>query len=384
MGWRTTALIDFYSFTREQLQNHFVTSRGDSVSIAKLRAGTLMKRVYRSNVSLFDETVHQDGFSIDFYKWLKLNVNFSFNVQLSEFQRSDSDGTVKFALRLSDGSLIETVLIPERGRLTLCLSTQVGCAQACRFCQTGRMGLKRSLTTQEIVSQVVFVSQWLFQMRNGSQTLADSDWLSQIIGDSPISNLVFMGMGEPLDNLSAVLPAISIFTDAKGLNLSPRKITVSTVGILPELEIILNQTNVSLALSLHFPFDKERSKVMPVNQRFPLADVLEVLKRNIKRGPYFIQYTLIKGVNDTSEHAAALTEILKEIPVKVNLIPLNEHDGAAFRRPDLSSVVRFQNILKSNGLVTTVRLSKGRDVQAACGQLIQKVQQNKQDSIAVI
>ncbi len=377
-------MIDFYSFTREQLQNHFVTSRGDTISIAKLRAGTLMKRVYRSNVSLFEETVHQDGFSIDFYKWLKLNVNFNLNVQLSGFKRSDSDGAVKFALRLADGSLIETVLIPERGRLTLCLSTQVGCAQACRFCQTGRMGLKRSLTTQEIVSQVVFVSQWLFQMRNGSQSLADSDWLSQIIGDSPISNLVFMGMGEPLDNLSAVLPAISIFTDAKGLNLSPRKITVSTVGILPELEIILNQTNVSLALSLHFPFDKERSKVMPVNQRFPLADVLEVLKRNLKRGPYFIQYTLIKGVNDTSEHAAALTEILKEIPVKVNLIPLNEHDGAAFRRPDLSSVVRFQNILKSNGLVATVRLSKGRDVQAACGQLIQKMQQSKTDSITAL
>lgn len=297
-------------------------------------------------------------------EFLKNTYSFTLPVAVTRHELSSMDGSCKLVMTLQDGREIESVLIPERGRLTQCLSTQVGCAQGCRFCQTGRMGLLRSLTAAEIVGQVVAAEIW----RRG-QTGAVAEF-------ERVSNLVFMGMGEPLDNLDALLPAIEIFTDEQGLHLSHNKITVSTVGLLPQLEVLLDQTKICLALSLHSPFDLERTKVMPVNARFPLHDVVGLLKRRADTygRPFMIQYTLLKNVNDSPEHAEALWQLLEGLKVKVNLIPLNEHEGAAFRRPDLSRVWRFQEILKSKGMVVTVRLSKGRDISAACGQLIKKSQ----------
>ncbi|MES2614512.1 MAG: 23S rRNA (adenine(2503)-C(2))-methyltransferase RlmN, partial [Bdellovibrionota bacterium] len=257
-----------------------------------------------------------------------------------------------------DGRLVEAVLIPELARLTLCISTQVGCAQACRFCQTGRMGLLRSLTSSEIVGQLIAVERWKKE-NNYSK--------------NKVTNIVYMGMGEPLDNLESVIQSANIFCDPQGFFLSHNKVTVSTVGLLPQLDAILNATPICIALSLHSPFEEERSRMMPVNVKHCLTDVINCLKKHLEKGSrksFLVQYTLIRGVNDTPKHAQALVELMSNYNFKINLIPLNEHEGTAYRRPDLGRVYDFQQNLKQAGLVATIRLSKGRDIAAACGQLI--------------
>lgn len=296
---------------------------------------------------------------------------FGLPMEVSRVETSAMDGSCKMVMRLADGLEVETVLIPERGRLTQCLSTQVGCAQGCRFCQTGRMGLLRNLTAAEIVGQVVVAELWRQQ-----QTGVVAEY-------ERVTNLVFMGMGEPLDNLDALLDAVEIFTDTQGLRLSHNKITVSTVGLLPQLNELLAKSKTCVALSLHSPFDAERTRVMPVNARHPIAEVVATLKGNAESygRPFMIQYTLLKNVNDTLAHAQALAELLSGLNVKINLIPLNEHEGAAFRRPDLVRVWQFRDALKDKGYVVTVRLSKGRDIAAACGQLIKA--QQVQSPVAV-
>lgn len=303
---------------------------------------------------------------------LRDSFSFVMPMQVSRVETSAMDGSCKLVMTLEDGLEIETVLIPERGRLTQCLSTQVGCAQGCRFCQTGRMGLLRSLTTAEIVGQVIAVELW---RREQSGVVAEY---------GRVTNLVFMGMGEPLDNLDSLLSAIDILTDSQGMQISHNKITVSTVGLLPQLGTLLEKSKTCVALSLHSPFDAERSKVMPVNLRHPISQVVSLLKeRSQSYGrPFMIQYTLLKNVNDSSEHALALAELLVGLKVKINLIPLNEHEGAAFRRPDLGRVWQFRDVLKEKGHVVTVRLSKGRDIAAACGQLIKTTRVNSSDHAA--
>lgn len=340
---------------------YFIASRCGDKSSAQ-RAARVFEGLYAraSNIQWpprFPEEAHKAS-----TEQLAQHFDFQLPVQVVRCEQSAMDGSSKLVLKLSDGLEIETVLIPERGRLTQCLSTQVGCAQGCRFCQTGRMGLLRHLSVSEIVAQVIAADIWR-QSQGGV--------LAQY---NRISNLVFMGMGEPLDNLDAVMNAIDIFTDTQGLQFSHNKITVSTVGLLPQLPQFLDASKVCLALSLHSPFEDERSKVMPVNTRHPLGKVVEVLKeRSSKYGrPFMIQYTMLKNVNDSEAHATALAELLSGLPVKINLIPLNEHDGAAFRRPELARVWKFRDVLKGAGHVATVRLSKGRDIAAACGQLIKK------------
>lgn len=346
------------SLTRNNIE-HFIASGCGEKSSAQ-RAARIFEGLYARalNISwppLFPDSAHKAT-----VEKLLQNYDFEMPVRIARHEQSAMDGSSKLVLSLNDGLEIETVLIPERGRLTQCLSTQVGCAQGCRFCQTGRMGLIRSLSVSEIIAQVLAADIW---RRNQGGVLAQY---------SRISNLVFMGMGEPLDNLDAVLSAIEIFTDTQGLQFSHNKITVSTVGMLPQLSRFLNDSRACLALSLHSPFGQERSRVMPVNMRHPLEKIIEVLKEkslNYAR-PYMIQYTLLKNVNDSEAHAQALADLLKGLRVKINLIPLNEHEGAAFRRPELGRVWKFRDILKTSGHVATVRLSKGRDISAACGQLI--------------
>lgn len=353
-----------YGATRARLGEFLESSlrEKEGVDSAVRRAESLFAALYRGGSGVPENVIRKDALA-------SLRDAFSFDcpVTVHEAHRSASDGSVKFAVKAFDGSLIESVLIPERGRLTLCVSTQVGCAQGCRFCQTGRMGLLRSLSAAEIVGQLVAVSRWM--QENG---FSSGEWTSE--RPSVISNVVFMGMGEPLDNLEAVLDAVSIFVDEKGLRLSPNKVTVSTVGLLPQLETFLQNTRVCLALSLHSPFDAERSRVMPVNESHPIADVLAVLRKHAEQSGrrFMFQYTLIRNVNDSPAHAEALATLLVGLRGKVNLIPLNEHVGTAYRRPGLEPVFAFQSLLKARGLVATVRLSKGRDIQAACGQLIQQ------------
>ncbi len=244
-----------------------------------------------------------------------------------------SDGTQKALLRAEDGALIESVLIPEERRNTLCLSTQVGCPLACAFCATGTMGLHRNLDTSEIVDQVC-------RMR-------------ELLGpDEEITNLVFMGMGEPLLNLPALLEALRVFLDPRAFSLAPRRITVSTVGVVPKLRPLLEFAPVNLAVSLHAATDELRDRLVPLNRRFPLAVLLGALRSEpliTSRRPVFFEYTLIDGVNDSPEQARRLPRLLHGIPCKVNVIPMNSHPGSKFRSPSATAVERFAALLTRGG-----------------------------------
>lgn len=348
----------FFSISRDSLQEKIAAAFGMAKS--QLRSEIVFQNAYK-----LQEKNHFQNVSNEVNNWIFEHFTFENPVTIFKTAISEQDSSVKFLMQLADGKLVESVLIPERARLTLCVSTQVGCAQGCRFCQTGRMGLARNLTTSEIVGQLIAVEQW----RKSAQSAATSNLSSY----KKVTNIVYMGMGEPLDNLENVIESTKIFCDPKAFFLSHHKVTVSTVGLLPQLPELLAKTQVSIALSLHSPFDDERSKLMPVNLRHPIADVVAVLKEHIKndiRKSFMVQYTMIRGVNDTQKHAQALVDLLEGVGAKINLIPLNEHVGTSYRRPDLKHIYEFQQTLKNAGMVATIRLSKGRDIQAACGQLI--------------
>jgi 23S rRNA (adenine2503-C2)-methyltransferase len=348
----------FFGLNRTEFTEEIAKNFG--MQKANLRAGNFFRKIYKQKPLNLREF---EGLSNELKQWFLEQFDLTLPLEISDVHYSSHDGSIKFALSLkSDGRFIESVLIPERGRLTQCISTQVGCAQGCRFCQTGRMGMIRNLTTEEIVAQVLVADLW----RQNNRTSQVSSYLQ-------ISNIVYMGMGEPLDNIDTVINSTKIFCDNLGLNFSPNKVTISTVGLLPALTQVLESTKVAIALSLHSPFDAERSKIMPVNLKCPIAEVIETIRKFAKSGArksFMIQYTLLRGINDSMEHATALVSLLKDVPVKINLIPLNEHEGASFRRPDIGRVYAFQQELKKAGMIATVRLSKGRDIQAACGQLI--------------
>ena len=273
-------------------------------------------------------------------------------LEVDELARS-SDGTVKGLLRADDGARIEAVMIPEEDRVTLCVSTQVGCPLACSFCATGFLGFTRNLRTSEIVDQ-------LCRMR---EVLPEGQ---------RITNIVFMGMGEPLLNLPRVVEAIRILLHPKAFALAPRRVTVSTVGIVPKIPQLLEQVPVNLAVSLHATTDEVRDQLVPINRRFPLAELLGTLRRLpgiSRRHPVFFEYTLIEGVNDAPEDARRLVRLLREIPSKVNLIPMNSHADSDLRAPPSGVAGRFMGELVRGGITTTLRRSRGSDIDAACGQL---------------
>lgn len=280
--------------------------------------------------------------------------------------QSRYDGSVKFALSLSDQSEVEMVLIPETSRITLCVSSQVGCKQGCTFCHTGRMGLKRNLDGAEIVGQVYLANKWISE---------HPEWMPAAGTRSQprVSNIVFMGMGEPLDNVENVHRAIQILTNPRGFNIGLRKISVSTAGHLDGLNQLLSLCpNVPIAISLHNPFDAERSKLMPINRKWNVAQVVGAIAKinqSTKRH-VLVQYTVIRNVNDSIAHAAELAKLLSGLLVKVNLIPLNEIEPSRYQAPLAEQLQSFRNVLYKAGLRTMVRYSKGQDIQGACGQLI--------------
>jgi 23S rRNA (adenine2503-C2)-methyltransferase len=263
------------------------------------------------------------------------------------------DGAIKAALRARDGSLVESVLIPEEGRTTLCVSTQVGCPLACSFCATGAMGFARNLSPGEIVDQVC-------QMRR------------LLPPGRPLTNVVFMGMGEPLLNLPAVVAAARLLLHPKAFGMAPRRVTVSTVGIPGRIERLLRAVPVNLAVSLHAATDAVRDRLVPLNRRFPLRTLLEVLRGAAsltRRRPVFFEYTLVAGWNDRSEDARALAPLLRGIPAKLNVIPMNRHADSDLGPPDAATVERFVREVAASGLRVTLRRSRGADIDAACGQL---------------
>jgi 23S rRNA (adenine2503-C2)-methyltransferase len=263
------------------------------------------------------------------------------------------DRTQKFLFQLEDGHRIESVLIPDKKRLTLCLSTQVGCVFGCRFCLTGKMGWRRDLSVSEIVNQILCVR----------ETLS---------GKSSITNIVLMGMGEPLANYKNTLKAIELMHHPDAFKFSSRRITLSTVGLLPELERLSKEKiTFRLAISLNASDEETRSQLMPVSRRYPLNKLLALCKNFPlrPRNRITFEYVMVEGINDSSQDAKRLLRILKGIPSKINLIPLNEAPEIPFKRPSEEKVIQFQEILMEGGLTAIVRTSKGREISAACGQL---------------
>jgi 23S rRNA (adenine2503-C2)-methyltransferase len=281
-------------------------------------------------------------------------------IRLPDVERvtPSQDGSQKLVFRLEDGARVSAVLMPDDDRLTLCLSTQVGCGFECAFCLTGTMGLDRNLTSAEIVGQLM-----------AANALAPEGQRA--------THIVFMGMGEPLANFRELVRSIRIFTDAKlGLGYSPRRITVSTVGLVTGIERLAREDlKVNLAISLHAASDEVRSRLMPVNRSWSLDALMDAVKRYplAPRQRVFFEYVLLDGVNDSEEDARRLTRLLRGIRAKVNLIPFNDWPGAVFRRPPLPRILAFQSLLLQSGVTTTVRWSKGEDIGAACGQLREAV-----------
>jgi 23S rRNA (adenine2503-C2)-methyltransferase len=264
-----------------------------------------------------------------------------------------ADGTEKLVLRTADGQRIESVIIPEEQRRTLCVSSQVGCSLDCSFCATGRMKLERNLRAEEIVDQVFCASERLAE--RGER----------------LTHVVFMGMGEPLLNLANVVQAIRVLCDPDAAGLSARRVTVSTAGVVPQMQALGQAVKTRLAVSLHATTDAVRERLVPLNRRFPLAELLEACRRYplARRDRISFEYTLIRGVNDARDDARRLVGLLHGLRAKVNLIPMNEHPGAPYRRPDDATVERFAAELAQSRAPVSIRRSRGDDVFAACGQL---------------
>lgn len=270
-----------------------------------------------------------------------------------------ADGVVKWQLAAGDGQEIETVFIPEATRGTLCVSSQVGCAMDCPFCATGRQGLNRNLAAEEIVGQVMLARQEL-----GSDE------------SRRITNVVFMGMGEPLANLHAVRRAADILLDDLGFGLSRRRVTVSTSGLVPQLKKLAETTNVALAVSLHAPDDELRDRLVPINRRYPIAELLDACweyARIARLKDVTFEYVMLAGVNDSLEHARRLAKLLADRPAKVNLIPFNPFPGSGFDRSPQKVVDDFRQVLMRAGIMTVTRKTRGDDIAAACGQLAGRV-----------
>jgi 23S rRNA (adenine2503-C2)-methyltransferase len=314
----------------------------------KYRSTQILRWLYQKGAHSFDDMTN---LSKKFRRELE-EVSFISNFHPVRVEEAE-DGTRKFLFRLEDGSGVESVLIRDKGRLTLCLSTQVGCALGCRFCLTGKMGWKRNLATSEILNQVLAVREGLEE--RGS-----------------ITNVVLMGMGEPLANYENTLKALELMTHPEAFKFSSRRVTLSTAGLLPELEkLSKEEVSFRLAVSLNAPDDETRSRLMPINRRYPLRRLLD-LCRNFplrRRTRITFEYVLLEGVNDSSGDAKRLVRILRGIPSKINLIPLNEAGGIPFKRPSESRVREFQEILMEGGFTAIVRASKGSGISAACGQL---------------
>jgi 23S rRNA (adenine2503-C2)-methyltransferase len=280
-------------------------------------------------------------------------------------EQASTDGTIKWLFDVGGGNAVETVFIPEDDRGTLCISSQAGCAVGCRFCSTGHQGFSRNLSTGEIVAQLWFAEHHLRQR------------LKLAPGERAITNVVMMGMGEPLQNYSALVPALRVMLDDHGYGLSRRRVTVSTSGVVPMIDRLRDDCPVALAVSLHAPDDALRDDLVPLNRKYPIAELLDACQRYLDKAPRdFItfEYCMLDGVNDTPEHARALVRLSQRIACKFNLIPFNPFPESGLKRSPRERVMAFARVLQEAGVVTTVRKTRGDDIDAACGQLAGEVQ----------
>ena len=315
----------------------------------RFHARQIFQWIYRRGVTDFGEMT---DLGIELRSLLTQQMRIA-TPEVARRERS-VDGTTKFLLRLADGKFIESVCIPDSPGDTLCLSTQVGCAMRCAFCLTGKMGIDRNLTAGEIVGQVRVLTRELGLLERRF-------------------NIVLMGMGEPLHNYDATMKALRILADEHGLRVSPRRVTLSTVGVLPALERLATEPFMpNLAISLHSTTEEQRDLLVPINRKYGITELLDACRRfPIKRRERItFEYVMLQGVNDSPEDARRLARLLNGIRSKVNLLPLNEAAGIPFTRPSDDAVNRFAKVLADRGVTVSVRKSRGRDIRAACGQLI--------------
>jgi len=316
------------------------------------RAKQLLKWLYQAGVTDFDEMT-------DLSKSLRTYLKEHCMINLPEIvlEKVATDGTVKWVLKMACGNRVETVFIPEEKRGTLCVSSQVGCALACSFCSTAQQGFNRNLTTAEIIGQL-----WVANHRLGDE--------------SRITNVVMMGMGEPLLNFDNTVKAVNLMLDDCAYGLSKRRVTVSTSGVVPAMYRLSAACDVSVAVSLHAPNDVLRNELVPINQKYPLTQLMEACQDVVKHSPRgFItfEYVMLDGVNDTFSDARALVKLLKNVPCKMNLIPFNPFPNSGYECSKVSAIEAFRRILHKAGIITTVRKTRGEDIDAACGQLVGKV-----------
>lgn len=326
----------------------------ESIGEKPFRADQLMKWIYHFGYSDFEQMTN-----INKKLREKLQRNCIISApDISEKQVSE-DGTIKYALKLEGGQEVETVWIPENDRATLCVSSQVGCALECTFCATAQQGFNRNLSMAEIIGQV-----W---------RVANDIGATRIAGTRPITNIVMMGMGEPLLNMKNLIPALDTMLNDLGYGLSKRRVTVSTSGVVPALDMLKDKIDCALAISIHAPNNKLRDELVPINKKYPLEDFIAAAGRYIDGSKAnkqaTIEYVMLDHVNDSTDQAHELAHALKGLPSKVNLIPFNPYPGSPYTRSSNSRIDRFDKVLQSYGLTVITRRTRGDDIDAACGQL---------------
>ncbi|GAA4648519.1 23S rRNA (adenine(2503)-C(2))-methyltransferase RlmN [Kistimonas scapharcae] len=350
-----TVKTNLLGLTQSKLEEFFI-----SIGEKKFRAQQVMKWIHHFGVDNFDEMSNVS-------KALRERLKACAEIRGPEVVSCDfsADGTRKWVVRVSSGSCVETVYIPDGKRGTLCVSSQAGCALDCSFCSTGKQGFNSDLTVAEIIGQV-----WL-AAKSFNSVPAKSD--------RAITNVVMMGMGEPLLNFNNVMDSMNLMMDDLGYGLSKRRVTLSTSGVVPAMRRMIGLTDVSLAVSLHAPNDALRNELVPINKKYPLKELLAAIHDYMstlsdKSRVVTIEYTLLKGINDQPEHAEQMIALLRDVPCKINLIPFNPFPGSGYERPSNNAIRRFQVMLLEKGFNTTVRKTRGDDIDAACGQLVGQVQ----------
>lgn len=362
------AKVNLLGMPIEQLEAFFL-----EIGEKRFRAAQIMKWIHHHGVSDFNDMTNIG-------KQLRERLSEVAEIrgpQVMQEKRSE-DGSIKWVVKIDGGSCVETVLIPDGRRTTLCVSSQVGCALDCSFCSTGKQGFNRNLTAAEIIGQV-----WI-----ASKSLAKEMERERGTNDQTISNVVMMGMGEPLLNFDNAVAAMKIMMHDLGYGISKRRVTVSTAGVVPEIDHLSEVTDVSLAISLHAPTDELRDELVPINRKYPIKQLLASCRRYLEvlgdRRVITVEYTLIDGVNDQPVHARQLAKLLRSLPCKINLIPFNPFPNTNYRRSPRKAVLAFQQILAQSGYTATLRTTRGDDIDAACGQLVGQVEDRTKRSARYI
>ncbi|MBW1616570.1 MAG: 23S rRNA (adenine(2503)-C(2))-methyltransferase RlmN [Deltaproteobacteria bacterium] len=334
---------DILNLSDQKLSDWFKTNK-----IASFHLKQIKKWIYLKNSESFYEMTDISQKTREI-----LEKNFCIGSLEKSKVRKSKDGSKKYLFKLKDNNYIESVLIPEKNHYTLCISSQAGCAQGCKFCQTAKLGFIRNLSKAEILSQIINVK-------------------ADLKARKKLTNLVFMGMGEPLANLSNLILSLNIITDSKeGLSFSKRRVTVSTCGVVSNFQELARNTEARLAVSLNAADNKTRDMLMPINKKYPMETLIEACKNYpLKpRDRITFEYVLLKNINDSEKDAKKLIKLLKGVKGKVNLIPFNKHCKSEFEPPNFNTVLQFQKILSDNNITAIIRNSKGSDISAACGQL---------------